>query len=255
MSSTEKPLVYFILGATGSGRREVLVDLIEGGLDESDRAAVMLPAGEAPTELDDKLPNVSRWTWLDDGAVVATLPQDATHIFFVVDGRRNPVDQVEALKPWLEAQGGEIGRVICVINSQLAEKHPPLLAWFEACVHFSDVVLLNKRDGVQNKWLSAFQGHFKDQYYPCHFEMVKNGQVKNPALILEPSARRMSHVFDEEQDLIFLNSEGEEIDEQDEPEEGEDDEIEAKPEEDPYFVRRNGGRRLKEIPDIAKFLE
>lgn len=254
MSSTEKPLVYFILGATGSGRREMLVDLIEGGLDETDRAAVMLPAAEAPDEFDAKLPNVSRWTWLEDGAFVATLPQDATHVFFVVDGRRSPVDQCEAFKPWIDAQGGEVGRAICVVNSQLGEKHPPLLAWFEACVHFSDVVLLNKREGVQNKWLSDFQAHFKDQYYPCHFELVKNGQVKNPALILEPSARRMSHAFDEEQDLVFMNSEGEEIDEQDEPEEGEDDEIEAKPEEDPYFARRNGGRRLKEVPDIAKFL-
>ncbi len=255
MSSTDKPLVYFILGATGSGRREVLVDLIEGGLDAADSAAVMLPAAEAPVDLDAKLPQVSRWTWLDDGAIVGTLPAGATHVFFVVDGRRNPVDQAEAFKPWVDAQGGEIGRVICVVDSQLGEKHPPLLAWFEACVHFSDVVLLNKREGVKNKWLSDFQGHFKDQYYPCHFELVKNGQVKNPALILEPSARRMSHVFDEEQDLIFTNSDGEEIDEQDEPEEGEDDEIEAKPEEDPYFARRNGGRRVKEIPDIAKFLE
>ncbi|HEY1107982.1 MAG TPA: hypothetical protein VGE76_05095, partial [Opitutaceae bacterium] len=103
MSSTEKPLVYFILGATGSGRREVLVDLIEGGLDDADRAAVMLPAAEAPDDLDAKLPNVSRWTWLEDGAIVGTLPQEATHVFFVVDGRRNPVDQSEAFKPWLEA--------------------------------------------------------------------------------------------------------------------------------------------------------
>ena len=63
----------------------------------------------------------------------------------------------------------------------------------------------------------------------------------------------MSHVFDAEQDWIFTNAIGEEIDEQEETDDG-DEEIEAKVEEDPYFVRRNGGRRLKEIPDIAKFL-
>jgi hypothetical protein len=82
---------------------------------------------------------------------------------------------------------------------------------------------------------------------------VKGDSVKNPALILEPQARRLSHVFDAEQDWIFTNSDGEVIDEQEETEDG-DDEVEAKPEEDPYFVRRTGGRRLKEIPDIAKFL-
>lgn len=257
MNGTEKPLVYLILGAAGSGRRDVLVDLIEGGLDESDRAAVMLPAGEQTSSAESaadeaKLPAVSNWTW-DDGVIGGTLPSDATHVFFVTDGTRNPVDQIEVFKSWLEAQRGELARVICVINSQLAGKNPPLLAWFEACVHFADIVLLNKREGVDNKWMSDFLGHFKKLYYPCLFEMMKDGQVKNPALILEPQARRMTHVFDEEQDWVFTNSEGEEIDEQEESGAG-DEEIEAKLEEDPYLVRRNGGRRVKELPDIAKFL-
>jgi hypothetical protein len=252
MKETEKPLAYLILGAAGSGRREVLVDLIEGGLDEADRVAVMLPGGETTTsEAEPKLPRVSRWEW-QEGTIVGTLPTDATHVFFVTDGTRNPVDQIEVFKAWLEAQGGALARVVCIVNSQLAEKNPGLLPWFDACVHFSDVVLLNKREGVENKWVSDFLGHFKKQHLPCVFEMVKDGRVKNPALILEPEARRMSHVFDEEQDWIFRNAEGEEIDEQDETEEGDD--IQAAPEEDPYFARRSGGRRVKEIPDIAKFL-
>jgi hypothetical protein len=257
MNGTEKPLVYLILGAAGSGRRDVLVDLIDGGLEEEDRAAVMLPAGEAehgtdPSPADAKLPSVSHWNW-EDGTIAATLPEDATHVFFVTDGTRNPVDQIEVFKPWIDAQGGELARVICIIDAQLAEKNPPLLAWFEACVHFADIVLLNKREGVENKWMSAFLGHFKKLFLPCLFEMVKDGSVKNPALILEPQARRMSHVFDEEQDWIFTNADGEVIDEQEETEDG-DDEVEAKPEEDPYFVRRSGGRRVKELPDIARFL-
>lgn len=251
--SSEKPLVYLILGAAGSGRREVLADLIEGALDETDRGAVLLSAGErAAGEVDAKLPGVSHWEW-NDGMIVGHLPADVSHVFFVTDGRRNPVDQIEVFKAWLEAQGGELARVLCVVNAQLVEKNPSLLAWFEACVHFADVVMINKREGIENKWMSDFLAHFKKQYYPCVFEMVKDGRVKNPALILEPQARRMSHVFDEEQDWIFTNSEGEEIDEQEESEDG-DDEIEAKPEEDPYLERRNGGRRVKELPDIAKFL-
>lgn len=253
MNAAEKPLVYLVLGATGSGRREILCDLIEGGLQPEDRPAVLLSAGEAPqVEPEAKLPGVAHWRW-DDGMIVGTLPAGATHVFFVVDGALSPIDQIETFKAWLEAQGGELARVLCVVNSQLAEKHAALLAWFEACVHFSDVVLLNKREGLDNKWLSDFLTHFKKQYYPSIFEMVREGKVKNPALILEPQARRMSHVFDEEQDWIFTNAEGEVIDEQEESEDGED-EIEAKPEEDPYLERRNGGRRVKELPDIAKYL-
>src|SRR5215212_1924973 len=147
MNGPEKPLIYLILGAAGSGRREVVADLVEGGLEEGDRAAVMLPAGERERETGkSKLPKVEEWTW-QEGTIVGTLPAEATHVFFVIDGTRNPVDQIEVFKAWLEAQGGELARVICVINSQLAEKHAPLLAWFEACVHFSDIVLLNKREG------------------------------------------------------------------------------------------------------------
>ena len=251
MSST-KPLVYLILGAAGSGRREIIADLIAGGLDETDRVAVMLPSAEAPVAADEALPPVSRWEWRDD-VMVGTLPPEATHVFFVTDGTRNPIDQIEVFKAWVEAQGGELARVICIVNSQLGAQHPALLAWFEACIHFSDVVLLNRREGVENKWVSDFLGHFKKLYYPCVFDLVKDGRVKNPALVLEPQARRMSHVFDEEPNWIFTNAEGEEIDEQEETGD-DDDEIEAKPEEDPYFERRNGGRRVKEIPDIAKFL-
>jgi len=252
MAASEKPLVYLILGAAGSGRRDVLVDLIEAGLPETDRPAVMLAANEAASAMDAKLPSLSRWEWRDD-AIAGSLPAGATHVFFIADGRRNPVDQIEVFKPWFEAQGGELARVLCVVNTQLAAQNPPLLAWFDACVHFSDVVLLNRREGVENKWLSTFLGHFRDQFLPCVFEMVKDSRVKNPALVLEPQARRMSHYFDAEQDWIFTDSEGEVIDEEEETADG-DEEIEAKPEEEPYFVRLTGGRRVKQLPDIAKFL-
>jgi len=174
-------------------------------------------------------------------------------VFFIADGRRNPLDQAEVFKPWVEAQGGEIARVLCIVDCALVEKNPPLVAWVEACVHFSDAVLLNRREGVANKWLSDFQGRFTDQFMPCLFEFVKNGRVKNPALVLDPLARRMTHAFDAEQDWIFTDSEGDVIDE-DEVTDDDEEEIEATPEIDPYFVRDAAGRRVKKIPDIAKYL-
>jgi hypothetical protein len=247
----EKPLVYIVLGAAGSGRRAIVADLIEAGLGEGDRAAVLLSDAEVADAVDARLPSVARWTW-QDGFVLATLPADATHVFLVTDGRRDPVEQLEALKAWLEAQGAELGRILCVVNCQLAERHAPLLAWFEACVHFSDVVLLTRREGVANKWLSEFRAHFDKQFYPCLFELVKEGHVKNPALVLDPLARRLSHAFDADQDWIFTDADGEVIDE-DEETEG-DEEVEATPEVDPYFARDAANRRAKKIPDITRFL-
>lgn len=247
----EKPLVYLVLGAAGSGRREVLADLIEGGLDEGAQAAVLVSDAETADPAEARLPGLARWQW-QDGIIGAPWPAGATQVFFVTDGRTSPVDQLEALKAWIEAQGAELARVITIVHCQLVEKNPALRAWFDACVHFSDVVLLNRREGVENKWLSDFQGHYKSQFLPCLFELVKNGRVKNPALVLVPEARRMSHWFDAEQDWIFTDAEGDEI-EEDEESEG-DEEVTVTAEEDPYFVRNSGGRRVKELPDIRKYL-
>jgi hypothetical protein len=248
---TRKPLVYLILGAAGSGRREVVADLIEGGLADGARPAVLLASDEPAGELDKKLPGLARWTWTGEG-IDATLPTDATHVFFVTRGRGNPVEQIDIFKPWLESQGGQLARVICVVNCQLAEKNPPLLVWFEACIHFSDIVLFNRREGVANKWFSDFIAHFEGQFYPCLFEQLKAGRVKNPALVLEPQTRRLSHWFDEEQDWIFTDADGKEVDEEEVSDDDED--IEATPEEDIYLARDAAGRRAKRIPDIEKYL-
>lgn len=244
--SADKPLVYIILGAAGSGRRELLVDLIAAGLPAGSRPHVLLYAGESAAEADDKLPGVSRWNWAD-GVIAAAGPEEATHVFLVANGRGNPVDLVEAAKPWIDSWGGELGRILCVVHCRFAEANPPLLAWFDACVHFSDVVLLNQREGVANKWMSEFQRHYKAQFFPCLFEFVKNGRVENPAEVLEPETRRMAHLFDEEPNWVVTG------DEEDDDEAG-DGEIEAEPEEDHYLARRMGGRRVHEIPDIAKYL-
>lgn len=256
--SSEKPLVYLILGAAGSGRREVLADLIADGLAEGDRPVVLISDEERGSDADPKLGRVRRWVWMDgEIGTPDRVLGDATHAFFVADGRRNPVDQIEAFKAWAGAQHAEVARVLCVVNCQLAEKHRELGAWFEACIHFSDVVLLTRREGVANKWLSDFQNRFKDQFYPCLFEFVKAGRVKNPVLVLDPQPRRLSQFFDAT-DLPGVDSDTE-IDmgtgDGDDPEEIEDDDDGEIIPDDPYLVRRAGGRRVKELPDIAKFLD
>ena len=240
-------MVYLVLGAAGSGRREVLADLIGDGLAGADRPAVLVSTTEWPDPWDAKLAAQGRWTLLPENQVEAELLPGATHVFILLDGRLNPVDQIEGFKSWLGDRAAEVARVLCVVNCQLLEKNPKLFAWYEACIHFSDVVLLNHRDGVPNKWIGDFKGKFEHKFYPCLFEFVREGRVRNPALVLAPVARRMSHVFDE-QEWIAEDEE----DDEDEQQEGE--EVEMKAVEDPYLERRNGGRRVHEIPHIADFL-
>ena len=218
--------------------------MIDGGLEEGDRPAVLVSEEEGPDPADARLPGLCRWRLPPGAGVEAEFPPEATHVFIVTDGRRNPVDQLEAFRDWLAGNAAEVARVICVVDCRLAERNPKLFAWFEACIYFSDVVLLNRREGVPNKWIGDFREKFEGKYYPCLFDNVKAGRVGNPALVLAPVARRMSHVFDEQEWIA----------DEDEEEEDQADEVEMKPEEDPYFERRNGGRRVREIPNITDFL-
>jgi hypothetical protein len=242
---SDRPLVYLILGASGSGRREVLADLIAEGLAETDRTLVLLSAKETPSEFDARLGPVKSWQW-DEGRIIAPSFDGTTHVFWVADGCGNPVDQIEAVQAWLPTSGGELARIISVVHCGLAARHHAMITWYDACVHFSDVVLLNHREGIENKWMSDFKERYAAQFLPCLFEFVKGGRSKNPAVVLEPQTRRMSHVFDEELDWEVTGTPEEDA-------EG-DEEVEAHQEVDPYFERLAAGRRVKEIPDVTKYL-
>ncbi|HEY8994139.1 MAG TPA: hypothetical protein VIM71_05735 [Lacunisphaera sp.] len=245
--------VYFILGTPGSGRRAIVRDLIENGLTTDEKAVVLLSESEGSDPQNAKLaalPNaeVRRWAWNGSELPAMELPAEAT-VFFMADPLASPIDQLEALKPWLESQGRELARIFCVVDCQLAEKHPVLRQWFDAIIHFADVVFLTRREGLANKWLSDFIKHYKDQRFPCHFVQVKSkGDLATPLVWLDPTARRLSQYFDEGE---IYEIEGLETD--DEEDEDAEEAAGLLPPE-PYFVRQTSGRRDKELPDVREFL-
>lgn len=245
------PSVYLVLGTPGSGRRAILHDLIENGLTPENRVLLLLAGSEAPAPADEKLAarahsEVRRWTATGAELLTAETLPEGGQVFLLADPHADIVTQIESLKPWLLRHGAELARVFTVVDCQFAEKNPALLPWFDACIHFSDVVFLTKREGVENKWLSGFIRRYEDQFYPCHFIQVKKGGIPNPALVLEPEPRRVSQYFDEHEeipdDLVI---------ETDDEEEADDDEDATPPE--PYFERNRSGRRVKELPDARPF--
>jgi hypothetical protein len=241
-------LVYFILGTPGAGRRALVADLVENGLSGDERALVLVAASETADPADEKLAalgrgEVRRWTAAAGSPLPTVDLAGAANVFLLADPRADAVTQIEALKPWLAAHGAELARIFTVVNCQFAEKHAVTAAWFDACIHFSDVVFLTKRDGVENKWLSTFIRRYEDQAYPCYFIHVKKGGLPNPALVLEPQPRRVAQYFDPF-DEIPADLEIETDD--DEPEDPDDE----TPPPEPYFERNRSGRRVKEIPDI-----
>jgi len=251
--------VYFVLGTPGSGRRAIVRDLIENGLAPEDQALVLLAEDEPADAADARLAalknvELRRWSWAEAALPAVELPADAT-VFLLADSGVSPIDQLEALKPWLKEHGAELARVFCVVDCALAEKNPVLRQWFDACIHFADVVFLTRREGLANKWLSDFIKHYTNERYPCHFVQVKTkGDLPTPLVWLDPTARRVSQYFEEDYvDLsdVVIETGDDEAEEGEAVEPGEEDGI-IPPE--PYFVRLTSGRRAKEVPDIRDYL-
>ena len=254
------PSSYIILGADGSGRREVLCDLIRSTrADRTGVNAIYISEDERSSPHDEALralDNTTLLSWrFQSHEVIASesLPNDTDTAFFVFDGLLNPVDQIEALKPWLELNNLTLARILSVVHCRLAFENPALAKWYEACIHFSDYVLLNRRTGVPNRWMRKFQDYYKKHRYPCPFEFVRKGKVPNPEQVLYPETRRLSLFFDDlENASSTVDTFGNIVIQGDLP--YEEDEV-GTPHTDPYLARYSDGPRRKPIPDIRKYLE
>lgn len=243
-----KPLVYLILGCKGSDQFRVLGDLVEFGSDKDERSVVFHSPGDADEARSDfaaphREASLAPYAW-DEATLGLSVEAEVDLAFVVADGLADPADFVEAFHAWLPESGCELGRVITVLHSELAVARHEAFFWFECCIHFSDVVLLAKRDAVTNKQMKAFLDHYEEQCYPCLFEYVKKGRVPNPSLVLDTLPRRLTLIFDEPVVLEEEEVDDEEIDE----------EVAGDPSKDAFLARVAGGRRERPLPKIAEHL-
>lgn len=242
---SERPLVYLVYGIPDSERRSILFDCIEGGLLDKEQVLYFRPKGECNSPFDEQieaLENVSVVEWeLSDCKVkhgrITAAPEK---IFFLAPGTADPADVAEALKTWVNHNNCELGRIIAVVHCSFLKENEKAAAWFDACIHFSDMVLLARRESVDNKWLKAFETRYRKECYPCHIELASKGKAANPVAVLEPEARRMSLYFDQ---LTPIEEDGLEDDERPE---------DTKP--DTYILRSESGQRMRPVPSISKYL-
>jgi hypothetical protein len=241
----EKTLVYLILGIDDSGRRGIIFDLIEGGMDRDTPVLFFRPncASHSPfDEQTEALSNVHVVDWDLDGVRVkhGRISASPEKIIFLAPGTADPADAAEALKTWATHNDCQVARIITVVHCSFLKAEPKSQSWYDACIHFSDIVLLGQREDVDNKWIKEFETRYKKQCLPCHIELVTKGKTKNPVAVLEPEARRASLYFDE---LIPIEEDGFEDEQQPE---------DIKP--DRYIERNESGQRIRPIPDIRKYL-
>ena len=238
------PLVYVVLGLSGSKRREVLYDLIKEGISSEELVLYFRSENEVPSKTDAALlglKNVSviESTLKDSRLLHRKINTFAEKIFFLAPGNSDPADFIEAVKEWIDLNDCAIARILTVVHCGFLESNPKAQTWFDACIHFSDIILLAAREGIKNNWVKKFKDRYTKNHYPCRFLLVKKGCIQNPAEVLEVEARRVSLYFDELTPI-----------EEDEFEDQMPDD--RKP--DKYIERLTSGQRAYRIPDISELL-
>lgn len=244
--------VYLILGSKGGGRSAVVSDLVDFGLEATAESQVFVSEEDAlawgePLGIRHALCEQKRYAWngLDEGLAIEATSET---VFIVADGLADPADFVEAFFYWLQEVPYELGRIITVVDCNRIQKERKLLHWYDCCIHFTDVVLLGHRDEVSNKWIEEFKERYLKEYYPCLFVFVKKGRLPNPSLVLEPEARRISKLFDEADEYVFVDEDDDEdIDEEDEPAAGD-------PSKDPFLAKLGNGRRKRTLANLRNLI-
>ena len=239
------PIVYIIFGVPNSGRREIIFDLIEDGISQLPQVLFFRPKNEEHCPFDEKisqLTNVDSVEWeLKNSAVTHGKISAAPEVvIFLAPGNSDPADVAEALKSWIEHNQCQLGRILTVVNCAFLQQKPSAQSWYDSCIHFSDVILMSRRENNDNKWIKEFETHHKKTCSPARFIFVKKGRVPNPTEVLDPEARRVSLYFDE---LIPIEEDG--LEDKEKPED-------TRP--DKYIERLENGHRAHKVPNIQKLL-
>ena len=228
--------VYLILGPNGSGRRALLADFIDS-LESESSVLYFKHKDEIINDYDSSLESLKSvttvlWSVNDSKIKHDSISISPSSIFFIAPASINLADVMEGLKGWLNKNYCQLTRIITVIDCKSLSENNSQNSWYEAAVHFSDMVLLNRREGVSEKWIKDMVTERKKQFHPTRFELVKKNKVNNPIDVLDSQAYRTSLYFD---DLIPI----------------EEDEFEdLLPEDlkiDPYIERLANGKRSKPV--------
>ena len=235
----ESPNVYLILGPNGSGRRAILSDFIDSS--ESVLSVLYFKhRDEIRNDYDEYLEHLNKvstvlWSVEDSKIRHESISVSPSSIFFIAPASINLADIIEGLKGWLNKNNCHLTRIITVINCKSLSENDSQYSWYDAAIHFSDMVLLNQREGVSEKWIKNMVTEKKKMYHPTRFELIKKNRVNNPSDILDSQTYRNSLFFD---NLIPI--------EEDEFE----DDLPSDKKIDPYIRRLESGKRYKHVSPI-----
>ena len=240
--------IYLLLGLPGSGRSECLMDILDGYYPKDLKVSVLHHESDEWTA--NKPSNLEIVSYrMDNGKLLFPNGIPQSNILFIMNPSAGYiVDFLETIQIWCRNKKLLVTRVVTLAHMQKILSSDKVAAWYKVLIHFSDVVFLNHRQEVKDKEVRAFTEKYnKQESIPCLFEFVKKGRIKNPAIAVEGSPRRISQAFDEEEysfefgDVLITDENDNIIEDETEIT----DDFQNAPE--PYFERMPGGRRKIDV--------
>jgi hypothetical protein len=124
-------------------------------------------------------------------------PDRPATAFIVLDPKADLIEQLEHLADHLANCQIEPIKVVTCVDCAQTEQSAKLRAWYEACIYYSDVVLLGNRQNASKSFVREYQKHFERLCYPCLFLLIKGpGNPTQPGEIMTHGPRRVSQMFD-----------------------------------------------------------
>jgi len=185
-----------------------------------------------PKSPPEKSLNKLTWSLGKKGAVDClefNKPLSSPEIFMFLSHEISMADQLDAILRFQKSNDQiTIGRILLFIHAPiLLEEIASFQEWLDAVVHFSDAILFVDRTNENASAIKTLQERYTSMRYPLeNFILAKRN---NPwSRILDPSPRRISHIFD---DIELLDEED-------------------YPENDRYLKKLPSGERKRSIPLI-----
>jgi hypothetical protein len=228
MMAREDRFLYIILESPDSGGFEFLFNGLKDFNDQGFH--FLLPESTKNKVSPDQKENITFWSDKDSTDLSFNLNENEenTNLFLFFSPYMNLTDQFEYLVDQIDKTAKvQIGRIISFLDANiLPEISPQFQLWLDAVAHFSDVLSISNRNNQNGKAVKMIIDRYENMRYPMETYLISQNKKGKLLNILNPTARRISHIFDSP-DLL---------------------DSEETPQNDPFLKKLANGKREKGIP-------
>ncbi len=170
-----------------------------------EQVAHAAPRTDSPVEV--IVPNGMEWAM--DGTTLELVGYDPDTVLWVFDPDKEQschilVDPRCPLIPQLEKLAGNLRncliepvKILTCVDCWQSEKSGKLRNWLDACIYYSDIVLLGNRSNASKPFIRDYQKGYERMCYPCLFMLLKGpGKPADVDEVLTPGTRRLSQMFE-----------------------------------------------------------